>query len=97
MNTNQPLTQELVAGTTYRVLIGGYGTATLPTSGDLVIDGPPQSQPCPGDYDLSGNRDGADLATLLSAWATPVGDIDGDGDTSGSDLATLLSGWGACP
>lgn len=91
-----PLTQDLVAGTQYYIVAGSYGATTIIT-GILNIDGPPQSQPCPGDYDLSGIRDGADLATLLSAWATPGGDIDGDGDTSGSDLATLLSGWGACP
>lgn len=91
-----PLTQDLVAGTEYYIVAGSFAAGTTVT-GMLNIDGPPQSQPCPGDYDLSGNRDGADLATLLSAWATPGGDIDGDGDTSGSDLATLLSGWGICP
>ena len=57
----------------------------------------PCAVPCPGDYNANGIRDGADLATLLSAWGTPGGDIDGDANTSGSDLATLLSGWGACP
>ncbi|MSR70152.1 MAG: hypothetical protein EXS17_07395 [Phycisphaerales bacterium] len=53
--------------------------------------------PCPGDYDGNGFRNGADLATLLSAWGSPAGDITGDGQTNGSDLATLLSGWGVCP
>ena len=97
VNTNQPLTQELVAGTTYRVLIGGYGTATLPTSGDLVIDGPPQSLPCPGDYNGDGLRNGSDLTTLLAAWGSAGGDINGDGNTNGSDLTILLAGWGTCP
>lgn len=53
--------------------------------------------PCPGDYDGNGFRNGADLATLLSAWGSAGGDITGDGQTNGSDLATLLSGWGVCP
>lgn len=56
--------------------------------------------PCPncnGDYNSDGQRNGADLATLLSAWNSPVGDITGDGQTDGADLTMLLSGWGACP
>ena len=96
-NTGVPLTQELVAGTTYKILVGGYAAATLATSGDLVIDGPPQTPVCPGDYNGDTYRDGADLATLLSAWGTPDADITGDGLTDGSDLTTLLSGWGPCP
>ena len=91
-----PLTQDLVAGQEYYIVAGSY-SATVNVTGILAIDGPPQAPACPGDYNADGNRDGADLATLLSAWATPAGDIDGDGDTSGSDLATLLSGWGLCP
>ncbi len=96
-NTGVPLTQELVAGTMYKILVGGYSAPTLPTSGDLVIDGPPQTPVCPGDYNGDQVRDGADLATLLSAWGTPDGDITGDGLTDGTDLTTLLSGWGPCP
>lgn len=53
--------------------------------------------PCAGDYNGDHVRNGADLATLLSAWGTPGGDINGDGTTNGADLAGLLSGWGACP
>jgi len=52
---------------------------------------------CAGDYNGDHVRNGADLATLLSAWGTPAGDITGDGNTNGADLSTLLSGWGACP
>ena len=91
-----PLTQDLVSGTTYYIVAGSYG-ATVSVTSNLVIDGPPQSLPCPGDYNGDGFRDGADLAALLSAWGTIEGDIDGDGNTTGSDLAVLLSGWGTCP
>ncbi len=52
---------------------------------------------CPGDYNIDGFRNGADLATLLSAWGTVAGDINGDGLTNGADLSVLLSGWGTCP
>ena len=91
-----PLTQDLVSGQDYYIVAGSF-SATVNVTSILAIDGPPQAPPCPGDYDASGIRDGADLATLLSAWGTPAGDIDGDGATGGSDLATLLSGWGVCP
>ena len=91
-----PLTQDLVSGTTYYIVAGSF-LATDNVTSNLVIDGPPQSLPCPGDYNGDGNRDGSDLATLLSAWGTADGDIDGDGNTAGSDLAVLLSGWGTCP
>ena len=52
---------------------------------------------CPGDFNGDGFRNGADLATLLSAWGTAGGDVNGDGTTNGADLAGLLSGWGNCP
>ena len=91
-----PLTQDLVSGTTYYIVAGSF-SATLSVTSNLVIDGPPQGLPCPGDYNGDGFRDGADLATLLSAWGTTGGDINGDGATDGADLSTLLSGWGTCP
>ena len=91
-----PLTQDLVSGTTYYILAGSF-SATLSVTSNLVIDGPPQRLPCPGDYNGDGFRDGADLAALLSAWGTAGGDINGDGATDGADLSTLLSGWGTCP
>ena len=91
-----PLTQDLVFGTTYYIVAGSYGATTNITS-NLVIDGPPQGLPCPGDYNGDGIRDGADLAVLLSGWATAGSDINGDGTTNGADLTVLLSGWGTCP
>jgi hypothetical protein len=91
-----PLTQDLVSGTTYYIVAGSF-SATVSVTSNLVIDGPPQGLPCPGDYNGDGFRDGADLAALLSAWGTAGGDINGDGATDGADLSTLLSGWGTCP
>ncbi|MDA1263025.1 MAG: hypothetical protein O3B75_09045 [Planctomycetota bacterium] len=52
---------------------------------------------CLADYNNDGQRNGTDLATLLSGWNTPVADVTGDGVTDGADLTFLLSGWGACP
>jgi hypothetical protein len=49
-STGLPLTQALNAGTTYYIVIGSYGTTTLPTSGTLTISAsappPPPSDPC---------------------------------------------------
>ena len=53
--------------------------------------------PCPGDFNNDGFRNGADLASLLSAWGTAGGDVNGDNTTNGADLTVLLSGWGTCP
>ncbi len=53
---------------------------------------------CYGDFDGDGLRGGADLASLLAAWGTPVGDLDGDGTTGGSDLAGFLAVFNTpCP
>ncbi len=51
---------------------------------------------CPADFDADGDVGAADLAQLLSAWATAAADLDGDGDTGAADLSLLLSTWGAC-
>lgn len=91
-----PLTQDLVSGTTYYIVAGSF-SATVNVTSNLVIDGPPQSLSCPGDYNGDGFRDGSDLTTLLSGWGTAGSDIDGDQTTGGSDLTVLLSGWGTCP
>ncbi len=95
-NTGIPLTQDLVAGQSYLLVIGGYGSTTAAISANLVIDGPPQTPPCPGDFDSDGVRGGSDLTILLSNWGSSGADLDGDGVTGGSDLTILLSGWGAC-
>jgi len=98
-NTGIPLNQPLNAGQTYYVLIGGYSTATQPTSGTVVIDGPPQVPACPGDLDGDGSVNGVDLGIILGNWdtANPISDLNGDGATNGLDLGILLGGWGSCP
>ena len=57
---------------------------------------------CPGDFNGSGQVDGADLTILLSSWGlleegeqSPA-DIDGNGDVNGADLTLILSNWGVC-
>lgn len=98
-NTGIPLNQPLNAGQTYYVLIGGYSATTQPTSGTLVIDGPPQVPACPGDLDGDGSVNGVDLGIILGNWdtANPISDLNGDGATNGLDLGILLGGWGSCP
>ena len=84
----------------YSIALGGYSATTPLGTGTLsvtVASPVACGTPCPGDYNGDGIRNGADLATLLSAWGSPAGDITGDGTTNGADLTTLLSGWGACP
>ena len=89
-----PLSQDLVAGTTYYIIVGGFG-ATSAISGNLNIDGP-QGNSCPADIDGDGIVGGLDLSALLAAWQqSSAGDIDGDGDTDGGDLTALLAAWGS--
>jgi len=104
-NTGLPLTQNLVAGQTYHLVIGSYSATTGAVSGSLVIDGPNQPPPsCLGDLNLDYVVNGADLGLLLGAWGacpggTPgcIGDLNNDGVVNGADLGLLLGAWGACP
>jgi len=93
-NTGIPLTQDLVAGQAYLLVLGGYAAATATVSADLVIDGPPQTPPCSGDFNGDGQRDGSDLTALLACWSAGCGDLDNDGTTGGSDLTALLAVFG---
>jgi hypothetical protein len=59
---------------------------------------------CPGDLNGNGQRDLADLATLLAHYGMTTdmvyedGDIDADGDVDLDDLAELLAFYGVpCP
>ncbi len=50
----------------------------------------------PGDFDLDGDVDQADLGTLLSCFGmSACGDLDGDADTDQGDLGILLSYFGS--
>lgn len=104
-NTGLPLTQELVAGQTYHLVVGSYSATTGAVNGSLVIDGPAQPPAsCLGDLNLDGAVTGADLGLLLGAWGacpggTPgcLGDLNLDGVVTGADLGLLLGAWGPCP
>ena len=71
------------------IAAGGFHSAAIVQSVAAV--------PCSGDFNFDGQRDGSDVAAILSAWSTTAGDCNGDGTTNGADLTFLLSGWGACP
>jgi hypothetical protein len=93
-NSGIPLTQELIAGQTYLLVFGGYAATTATVTADLVVDGPPQTPPCTGDFNSDGIRDGQDLTALLACWGASCGDLDGDATTGGSDLTALLAVFG---
>ena len=93
-----PLTQDLVAGTTYYICLGQFSTvATTTVAGSLNISGP-EGSACAGDFNNDGVRDGADLGTLLASFGFDAGgDMNGDGVTDGADLGALLAVFGtAC-
>jgi hypothetical protein len=104
-NTGLPLTQELVAGQTYRLVLGSFSDTSGAVSGSLVVDGPAQPPAsCLGDLNLDGVVTGADLGLMLGAWGacpggTPgcLGDLNLDGVVTGADLGLLLGAWGPCP
>jgi len=49
----------------------------------------------PGDLDLDGDVDHADLGILLASWGIDGGgDLDGDDDTDHADLGIFLANWG---
>jgi len=92
--TCHPLAQDLVAGQTYYIIVGGFGSTSV-IEGSLNIDGP-QGNSCPADLDGDGVVGGLDLSALLAAWGQGAnGDVDGDGDTDGGDLTALLAAWGS--
>lgn len=71
---------------------GSIGAGTL-----TVTSSQTACSACLADYNNDGQRNGTDLAFLLSGWNTSGSDVTGDGITDGADLTLLLSGWGACP
>ena len=58
------------------------------------------AQACPGDFNGDGQRDGADLGQLLSAWGTedPIINLTGDPVVDGADLGVFLTSFATpCP
>jgi hypothetical protein len=94
------LNTELTAGTTYYIVVGGFGATTAAVSGNLEITGPPQPN-CPADLNDDGFVNGDDLGILLSQWGECTtscsADFNGDNFVNGDDLGVLLAAWGACP
>lgn len=92
-------------------LSGAEGAAIDPVTGDFVfstygggnrvlrVTGFTTVSTCPGDIDLSGGVNGADLGILLAEWGAVGGspaDLNGDCVVDGSDLGVLLGNWGPC-
>ena len=98
--TGLVLNTELTAGTTYYVVIGGYGATTLAVSGNLEITGPPQPS-CQPDLNDDNFVNGDDLGILLGQWGacstSCSADFNNDGFVNGDDLGIMLGAWGACP
>jgi hypothetical protein len=94
------LNTELTAGTTYYIVVGGFGADTAAVSGNLEITGPPQPS-CRPDLNDDTFVDGNDLGILLGQWGPCstecAADFNDDGFVDGNDLGVLLAAWGACP
>ena len=89
-----PLTQPLVAGQTYFLVVGSFA-ATSPVQATLVIDGPAQPPSNPADLTGDGHVTAQDISVLLSQWGqTGTADLDGNGVVGSSDIAILLNWWG---
>ena len=73
---------------------GPGGGHNAPTDSPVTFTG----SACPADFDNDRDVSAADLALLLSDWASGGGntDINRDGIVDASDLAGLLAAWGAC-
>ena len=94
-NSGKPLTQDLVAGTRYLLVVGESQFSQERVRGMLAIDGPPQPPANPADLNHDGLVSGADLAILLGQWGTfGPADLDHDGTVGAPDLAMLLGAWG---
>lgn len=72
-------------------------SATLPLAGAARTYSFGWSACAVGDLDGDGSVDGADVATVLSAWGTSgngvCADVTRDGVVDGADLAVILSDW----
>jgi len=87
------LTVNVVAGSNYRIRIGGFNAQQ--GSGTVLIEC--GAVPCPADLNGDGVVNGADLGAMLNQWGTGgSADLNGDGIVNGADLGILLNAWGSC-
>ena len=66
----------------------------------IVAEDGAAAEPCAGDYNGDGQRDGADLGQLLGAWGTedPIINLTGDPVVDGADLGVFLTTFAIpCP
>ena len=85
-NPGIPLTQDLVAGQQYVLIVGTYA-ASASVSGTITVSGPTQPPACAADLNGDHVVNGADLGLLLGNWGhVGVGDLDHDGTVTGADL-----------
>jgi hypothetical protein len=71
---------------------GAIGSYAIDLTGCIFIA-------CPGDVDLDGDVDFADLLLVMAAWGPCVGcdeDLDHDGAVGFGDLLIVLGNWGPC-
>lgn len=85
------LTVDVVAGSTYRIQVGGFnnqsGTGVL----TLTCGG------CEGDLNGDDVVNAADLTILLGQWGiSGSADLNGDNVVNAADLTILLGAWGGC-
>ena len=67
--------------------------------GNTVADECPAEKSCPGDVNLDGLVDAADLGVLIAEWNCTKGcsaDLNEDGLVDSADLGLLIAGWGFC-
>ena len=84
----------LEAGETLLIRIGGWGHGA-----DAALSiGAASSTACPGDLDLDGQVDAADISVLLILFGSgaPQADLDGSGVVDSGDLGLLLIRMGPC-
>ncbi|MCH7872459.1 MAG: hypothetical protein IID33_12235 [Planctomycetes bacterium] len=87
-----------VTGDLIRVLVQPGSGGLLAAASVLFLD-----EPCPADFDDSGDVGVKDLLFLLGAWGPCpkkgdcLADFDDSGDIGVKDLLFLLGAWGPCP
>lgn len=87
----------VVAGTLYRVRIGGFNNAS--GAGTANISCTPAPPACPEDLSGDNTVGTPDLLLLINAWGPCGGcpaDLTNDGTVGTPDLLQLINAWGPC-